>query len=85
MRFYLQQNVLCLAYQDPLLLERSRGWTLQNHFPAAAIPRYLPAENDAPGDFCRFEGEDGSEAPVPVRELMAVPPENALGWGPAAR
>ncbi|MGA3284384.1 MAG: hypothetical protein ABSD57_08000 [Verrucomicrobiota bacterium] len=31
-----------------------------------------------PGDLSRFEGEGGSEAPVPATELIDVPLENAL-------
>jgi hypothetical protein len=45
MRFDLQQNVLCLAYEHPLLWERSRGWTQKNHFLAVENPQRPPSEN----------------------------------------
>jgi hypothetical protein len=37
MRFDLQQNVMCLRYEHPLLLERPRGWTPKS--------RHLVVEN----------------------------------------
>ncbi|MGA2787534.1 MAG: hypothetical protein ABSF60_08400 [Verrucomicrobiota bacterium] len=66
MRFDLLQNVMCLAYEHPLLLERSRGWTPKNHFPAVENPE-CPHPDDGGGvtmveseDFARFEGEGGA-------------------------
>jgi hypothetical protein len=63
MRFYLQQNVLCLAYEHPLLLERSRGWTPKNHFLAVENPQRPHPENGGavttvePEDICQPENE----------------------------
>ena len=48
MRFYLQQNVLCLVYQHPLLLDRSRGWAPKNYSPVVEEPRHPHPENGAP-------------------------------------
>jgi hypothetical protein len=45
MHFDLQPNVMCLRYEHPLLLERPRGWTLKNHFPAAEHPTRPHPEN----------------------------------------
>ena len=84
MRFYLQQNVMCLAYEHPLLLERSRGWTPKNHFLAVENPQCPHPENGGavttvePEDKYRFEGEGGPETPVPAAELIAIPLENAV-------
>jgi hypothetical protein len=84
MRFYLQQNVMCLVYKHPLLLDRSRGWTPKNHFLAVENPQRPHPENDGavttvePDDIYRFEGEGGPEAPVPATELIAIPLENAI-------
>jgi len=85
MRFYLQQNVLCLAYEHPLLLERSRGWTPKNHFLAVENPQRPHPENGGavttvePEDIYRFEGEGSPEAPVPATELIVIPLDNAIG------
>jgi hypothetical protein len=56
MRFDLQQNVLCLAYEHPLLWERSRGWTQKNHFLAVENPQRPPSENG--GAVTTVEPED---------------------------
>jgi hypothetical protein len=45
MRFDLYQNVMCLAYEHPLLLGRSRGWTPKNHFLAVEHPQHPHPEN----------------------------------------
>jgi hypothetical protein len=85
MRFYLQQNVMCLAYEHPLLLERSRGWAPKNHFQAGENPQCPPLENDGamttvePEDFTRWAGEGGREAPGPAMELTVIPLETAIG------
>jgi hypothetical protein len=85
MRFYLQPNVMCLAYEHPLLLDRSRGWTKKNHFPAIENPQRPHADNGRAvatvelEEIYRFEGEGGPEAPVPATELVAIPFENAIG------
>jgi len=84
MRFYLQQNIMCLVYEHPLLLERSRGWTPKNHFLAVENPQLPHLENGGamttvePEDIYRFEGEGGPEAPAPATELIAIPLENAI-------
>jgi hypothetical protein len=85
MRFDLQQNVMCLAYEHPLRWERSRGWTPKNHFPAIENPA-CPQPDDGggvamvePEDFARFEGEGGPETPVPATELIAISLEAAMG------
>ena len=71
MRFYLQQNVMCLAYEHPLLLERSRGWTPKSHFPAVENPPCPHPENGGvvttvePKDYARFEGEGGAGSADP--------------------
>ena len=83
MRFELQQNVMCLAYEHPLLLQRSRGWMPKNHFLAVEHPQRPHPENGravtaVERDTYRFEGEDGSEAPLPATELIAIPLENAI-------
>ena len=68
MRFYLQPNVMCLAYEHPLLLDRSRGWMPKNHFLAVENPQRPHLENGGavttvePEDIYRFEGEGGPEA-----------------------
>jgi hypothetical protein len=85
MRFDLQQNVMCLAYEHPLLLERSRGWAPENHSRAVENPQRPHPENGRalttiePDDRCRLEGEGGPESPMPVPESIAVPLENATG------
>jgi len=85
MRFYLQQNVMCLTYEHPLLWERSRGWPPKNHFPAVENPpRPHPEIGGAMmtvelEDFVRFEGEGGPETPRPATELIAIPLVNATG------
>jgi len=90
MRFDLHQNVMCLAYEDPLLLERSRGWTPKNHFQPIENPQRPQPENGRAGatiepeDFSRFEIEGSPETPVPAAELIALPLENAAGWRSAA-
>ena len=90
MRFYLQQNVMCLVYKHPLLLDRSRGWTPKNHSLAVENPQRPHPENGGvvtpvePEDIYRFEGEGGPEAPVPATELIAIPLENAIGRRSAA-
>ena len=56
MRFYLQQNVMCLAYGHPLLLERSRGWTPKNHFLAVENSQRTHPENG--GAVTTVEPED---------------------------
>jgi hypothetical protein len=90
MRFDLQQNVMCLAYEHPLLLERSRGWTPKNHFLAVEKPQRPHPENGGavttvePEDIYRFEGEGGPEAPVAATELIAIPLENAIWQRSAA-
>jgi hypothetical protein len=90
MRFYLQQNVMCLVYKHPFLLDRSRGWTPKNRFLAVENPqRPHPANGGAvtavkPEDIYRFEREGGPEAPVPATELIAIPLENAIGRRSAA-
>jgi len=69
---------MCLTYQNPLLLDRSRGWAPKNHLWATENPRSRQPANDralttiVPADIYRFEGEDGSEAPVPVRDMTAI-------------
>lgn len=74
---------MCLTYQHPLLLDRSRGWAPKNHLWAIENPPPRQPANDRvlaailPADTCRFEGEDGSEASVPVRDLIAFPFGNA--------
>jgi hypothetical protein len=90
MRFYLQQNVMCLVYKPPLLLDRARGWAPKNHFRAVENPQRPHPENGGavttvePEDIYGFEGEGGPEAPVPATELIAIPLENAIGRRPAA-
>jgi len=90
MRFHLQQNVMCLVYQHPLLLDRSRGWAPKNHLLAVQIPQPRPpADNRSltkvvPVDTHRFEGEDGSKAPVPARDLIAIPLDDFPGRRSAA-
>ena len=85
MRFDLQQNVMYLAYEHPLLLERSRGWTPKNHFPAVEYPQRPHPENGGavttvdPEDRYKFEGAGGPEAAVPATELIGIPLENAIG------
>jgi hypothetical protein len=84
MRFDLQQNVMCLAYEPRLFLERSRGWTPKNHSLAVENPQRPHPENGGAvttvgsEDIYRFEGEGGPEAPVPATELIAIPLENAI-------
>jgi len=58
MRFYLQQNVMCLVYEHPLLLEHSRGWTPKNHFLAVENPQRLHLENG--GAVTTVEPEDAT-------------------------
>ena len=85
MRFYLQPNVMCLAYEHPLLWERSRGWTPKNHFLDVQNTPHPHLENGGavttvePGNFARCEGEGGPETPGPARESIAIPFENAMG------
>jgi hypothetical protein len=70
MRFDLQRNVMCLAYEHPLLLERPKGWTPKNHFLTVGNPQCPHPENGGAvtmvesEDFARFEGEGGPETPV---------------------
>jgi hypothetical protein len=90
MRFDLQQNVMCLAYEHPLLLERSRGWTPKNHFLAVENSQRPHPENGGTvttvetEDFARFEFESSPETPVPATEWIALPIENAIWWRSAA-
>ena len=56
MRFYLQQNVMCLADKHPLLWERSRGWTPKNYFQAGENPQRPHPENN--GAVTTVEPED---------------------------
>jgi hypothetical protein len=56
MRFYLQQNLMCLVYEHPLLLERSRGWTPKNYFRTVENPQRLHPENG--GAVTTVESED---------------------------
>jgi hypothetical protein len=85
MRFYLQQNVMCLVHEHPLLLDRSRGWMPKNHFRAVENPQRPHPENGGavttvePEDIYRFEGEGGLAAPVPATELIAIPFDSAIG------
>jgi len=86
MRFDLHQNVLCLAYEHPLLLERfSRGWAPKNHSLAVEHPQRPHPENGGvmrtvePEDRYRFGGEGGPAAPMPATELIAIPLVNAIG------
>ena len=90
MRFYLQQNVMCLVYKPPLLLDRARGWAPKNHFRAVENPQRPHPENGGavtpvePEEIYRFEGEGGPEAPVAATELIAIPLENAIWQRSAA-
>jgi hypothetical protein len=67
MRFYLQQNVVCLTYEHPLLLDRSRGWTPKNHgLATGGLRRAVPEKDEPvtmiePDELYRFEGEGGLE------------------------
>jgi hypothetical protein len=85
MRFYLQQNVMCLTYEHPLLLERSKGWAPKNHFRAIENPQRPQPENVEavptiePEDFARFEGEGGLETPVPAAKSIAIPLNSTIG------
>jgi hypothetical protein len=85
MRFDLQQNVMCLTYEHPLLLGRSKGWIPKNHFLAVENPQRPHPENGGavtavePKDIYRFEGEGGPETPVLATESIAIPLENAIG------
>ena len=90
MRFYLQQNVMCLVYKPPLLLDRARGWAPKNHFRAVENPQRPHPENGGavttvePEDIYGFEGEGGPEAPVAATEIIAIPLENAIWQRSAA-
>jgi len=85
MRFNLQQNVMCLVYEHPLLLGRSRGWTPKNRFLAVENPQRPHLKNGGavttvePDDVSGIEGEGGPEAPVPATELIAISLKNADG------
>ena len=81
---------MCLVYEHPLLLDRSRGWTPKNNFLAVENPQRPHLKNGGavttvePDDVSGIEGEGGPEAPVPATELIAIPLENAMGRRSAA-
>ncbi len=85
MRFDLYPDVMCLHYEHPLLLERSRGWTAKSHLPAGTNLQSPHPENGAtvtavePEEIDRFEGEGGPEAPMPATESVLFPFERAMG------
>jgi hypothetical protein len=85
MRFDLHQNVMCLLYEHPLLLERCRSWTPKNQLLAAEQPQaenHGPMTTVEPDDLFRFEGEGGLKSPTPGTASIAVPAENAIVPGP---
>ena len=90
MRFDLQQNVMCLAYEHPLLLDRSRGWTPKSRFLSVENPQRPHPKNGGAvtavesEEIYRFEGEGGPEAPVPATELIAIQLKNTIGRRSAA-
>jgi hypothetical protein len=90
MRFYMQRNVLCLAYKHPLLLDCSRGWASKNHLRTDGNPQCPHPENGGalttvePDEIYRFEGEGGLEASGPAVEWIAISLENAMEGRPAA-
>jgi hypothetical protein len=89
MRFDLHQNVMCLLYEHPLLLERCRCWTPKNHELEVEHLQRPQAENRGrmtaveSDDIFRFEGEGGLESLAPGAESIATPPETVIWPGPS--